>query len=103
MTDTLSLTAQIVSAFVEHNKLAGADLSTLISSVHSAMQGEPAGASTRQAENKKATKAQIANSITHDALVSFEDGRSYKMLKRHLRTLGLTPEERNGGCRPTTP
>jgi predicted transcriptional regulator len=28
-----------------------------------------------------------------EALISFEDGRAYTMLKRHLRTLGLTPED----------
>ncbi|SFF20059.1 ROS/MUCR transcriptional regulator protein [Methylobacterium sp. 13MFTsu3.1M2] len=29
----------------------------------------------------------------HDALISFEDGRLYKTLKRHLRGVGLTPDE----------
>lgn len=41
----------------------------------------------------RATPAQIRKSITRDALVSFEDGRPYKSLKRHLSTRGLTPSQ----------
>lgn len=40
----------------------------------------------------KLTSAQIQRSISPDALMSFEDGRSYKTLKPHLAKLGLTPE-----------
>jgi predicted transcriptional regulator len=39
------------------------------------------------------TPAQIRRSITPDALVSFEDGKSYKTLKRHLSTRGLSVEQ----------
>jgi predicted transcriptional regulator len=41
----------------------------------------------------KATPAQIRKSITRDALISFEDGKPYKTLKRHLTTFGLTIEQ----------
>ncbi|MFX7156016.1 MucR family transcriptional regulator, partial [Acinetobacter baumannii] len=34
----------------------------------------------------------IRRSITADALVSFEDGKPYRTLRRHLTTRGLTPE-----------
>jgi len=37
--------------------------------------------------------AQIRKSITPDALISFEDGRGYKTLKRHLSLRGLTPDQ----------
>lgn len=40
----------------------------------------------------KLTPAQIQRSITPDALMSFEDGKSYKKLRSHLARLGLTPE-----------
>lgn len=40
----------------------------------------------------KLTPAQIQRSISPDALMSFEDGRSYKTLRPHLAKLGLTPE-----------
>ena len=41
---------------------------------------------------EKPTPAQIKKSITPDALISFEDGKSYKTLRRHLTLRGLTPE-----------
>lgn len=43
-------------------------------------------------EHPKATPAQIKASITPDALVSFEDGKPYKSMKRHLTGRGLTPD-----------
>lgn len=41
----------------------------------------------------KLTRAQINKSITPDALISFEDNRGYKTLKRHLSSRGLTPQQ----------
>jgi predicted transcriptional regulator len=41
----------------------------------------------------KPSAAQVRGSIRHDALISFEDGRPYKMLRLHLKTHGLTPDE----------
>ncbi|WP_313900850.1 MucR family transcriptional regulator [Methylobacterium sp. J-026] len=38
------------------------------------------------------TPAQIQRSISLDTLMSFEDGKSYASLKRHLTRLGLTPQ-----------
>ena len=38
----------------------------------------------------KLTAAQIRKSITPDALISFIDGKPYKMLQRHLTAHGLT-------------
>jgi predicted transcriptional regulator len=35
----------------------------------------------------------IKKSITPDHLISLEDGRRYKSLKRHLTGRGLTPEQ----------
>ena len=37
------------------------------------------------------TKAQIRRSVTPDAIISFEDGRGYKLLRRHLASHNLTP------------
>ncbi len=36
---------------------------------------------------------QIRNSVKPDGIISFEDGRSYKTLKRHLSSLGMTPAQ----------
>ena len=41
---------------------------------------------------EKLSAAQIRKSVTHDHIVSFEDGKPYKTLRRHLTLRGLTPE-----------
>jgi predicted transcriptional regulator len=87
------LTSDIVSAFVERNPVSISDLPELIRLVHSALHA-PAGAAleAEAAAHARPTATQIRKSITPDALISFEDGRSYTMLRRHLRAVGLTPE-----------
>ena len=35
----------------------------------------------------------IKRSVTPDHIISLEDGKAYKSLKRHLTTRGLTPTE----------
>jgi predicted transcriptional regulator len=88
---TTELTVSIVAAYVERHQLAPAELERLIQSVHGALAtlGEPAA---EPAAAEKASSAQIKRSIRPDALISFIDGRPYKLLKRHLNTHGLTPE-----------
>jgi predicted transcriptional regulator len=91
MADNLkALTASIVASYVESNKIAAADLASLIQSTFTALSeaGRPAIAETEAIA--KPTAAQIRKSITPDALISFIDGKPYRMLKRHLTTHGLT-------------
>ncbi|WP_246691714.1 MucR family transcriptional regulator [Methylobacterium sp. WL12] len=61
-------------------------------SVHAALAGLGNEAAAEPAGPEKPTTAQIRKSVTPDALISFEDGKSYKTLKRHLTLRGLTPE-----------
>jgi predicted transcriptional regulator len=65
----------------------------------SAVTAEAEGAGAAQ-EASAATSApaspsaaEIRGSITPDALISFEDRKPYKTLKRHLASRGLTPDE----------
>ena len=89
-TDYVSLAADIVSAYVAHNRLAPAELSGLIAAVHSALQGlnTPVAAPAEKLE----PRVPIRKSITPDFLISLEDGKQYRSLKRHLTTVGLTPD-----------
>jgi predicted transcriptional regulator len=89
--DYATLTADVVSAFVSHNAVRAADLSDLITSVHRALQGLSA---PPQAEpEKREPPVSIKKSITPDFLISLEDGKRYKSLRRHLTGRGLTPEQ----------
>ena len=89
--NTIELTVQIVAAYVGRNYLAIGDLQSLIVSVHGALTG--AGEEPAAPAAPKLTPAQVRKSIGRDALVSFEDGRSYRVLRRHLASRGLTPAE----------
>ena len=90
--NSIDLTADFVSAFVSNNNVPVSELPALIASVHAALTGLGNEAAAEAAGPEKPTPAQIRKSITPDALISFEDGKSYKTLKRHLTLRGLTPE-----------
>jgi predicted transcriptional regulator len=86
-----ALTAKIVGAYISSNTLSPGDLVTLIDTVHNALAkvGEPEAPAVVE-ETTKATPAEIRKSITPDALISFIDGKPFKMLRGHLATHGLT-------------
>jgi len=89
--DHTTITADVVSAYVSHNSVRTADLPDLIASVHGALQSLK---SPQQAEpEKREPPVSIKKSITPDFLISMEDGRRYKSLKRHLKGRGLSPQE----------
>ena len=94
-TPTASLTemaAGIVCGYLEKHRVTPSDLPALITAVYDSLSGlgEQAPAEAPEAP-KKLTSAQIRKSITDDFLVSFEDAKPYRMLKRHLNVFGLTP------------
>lgn len=88
------LTADIVAAFVAANPLPAADLADLIRKVHDALVTASSAPTEAAVEDTapKITPAMIRKSITPDALISFLDGKPYKMLRRHLATHGHTPQ-----------
>jgi predicted transcriptional regulator len=88
--DFTALTAEVVSAYVANNSIRPADLPDLIASVHRALQGLSA---PPQAEpEKREPPVPIRKSITPDFLISLEDGKRYRSLRRHLTSRGLTPQ-----------
>ncbi|KQO53585.1 MULTISPECIES: MucR family transcriptional regulator [unclassified Methylobacterium] len=90
----IELAADIVAAYVSNNSVPVGSLADLLSSVHAAISGLSSGGSSALEADKiqKATPAQIKKSITPDHLISFEDGKPYRTMKRHLTLRGLTPE-----------
>ena len=86
-------TAELVAAYVSKNHVARVDLPALIATVQSALLGLSGDLASGSTQNDPGppTPAQIRKSITSDALISFIDGKPYKVLKRHLRTHGLDP------------
>jgi predicted transcriptional regulator len=90
--ETVELTTDLVSAYVANNSVGTAALPELISSVHAALTALSAPAPAPKAE-KPVPAVPIKKSVTSDYLISLEDGKRYKSLKRHLSGRGLTPAE----------
>jgi predicted transcriptional regulator len=90
--DIVGLTADIVAAYVANNSLSSTEVSALIGSVHSALVGLVTAPPAPEAEPLK-PPVPIKKSVTPDHIISLEDGKPYKSLKRHLSRLGLTPAQ----------
>ena len=90
----IELTAEVVSAFVGNNSVPRGELSALIQSVHQTLTRLGDGAANAAPVIvPKEPAVSIRKSITPDYLICLEDGRKFKSLRRHLATLGLTPEQ----------
>lgn len=90
----MQLVSDIVSAYVANNSLPASELTSLLTNVYAALSRlKVNGAAVpSKSEIEKPTPAQIKKSITPEALISFEDGKPYRALRRHLSLRGLTPE-----------
>ncbi|MGF3022664.1 MucR family transcriptional regulator [Methylobacterium aquaticum] len=89
--DLIGLTSEIVSAYVSKNSVPAGDLAGLIASVHSALVALTAPPAPEV--EKPTPLVPIRKTVTPDHIISLEDGKPYKSLKRHLTTRGLTPAE----------
>jgi predicted transcriptional regulator len=89
------LTADIVASYLAQNKVGTDQIPELIKTIYAALAGVASGADTASPEPAKLVPAvPIKKSVTPEFLISLEDGRKYKSLKRHLRTAyNLSPEE----------
>ena len=90
-TTLITLTAEIVSAYVTKNRLPATGLPELIASISDSISklGEPASV-------PEATPVPAVNpkkSVHPDYIVCLEDGKKFKSMKRHLTSHGLTPQQ----------
>ena len=90
--DLLAFTATIVSAYVSRNAVPASEIPAVIVCVDAALRGlaaQPEAAAPARAE----PMVPIRRSVQPDYLISLEDGKRYKSLKRHLTGRGMTPEQ----------
>ena len=102
----LELAADIVSAFVSNNSVPATDLPALIGNVHDALNRVASGSTQQAVEEPKAPAVPIRKSVQPDYIVCLDDGKRFKSLKRHLRTVyNLTPDQYRAkwGLRPDYP
>ena len=90
--------AEVSAAYFANSHVGVSEIAAVIAQIAQslgAIGGTPAESVASEPEasaGPKLTAAQIRKSITPDVLISFEDGRPYKTLRRHLSVRGLTPE-----------
>jgi len=90
----VELTADIAAAYLSANTVPAGDLPGLIQTIHQALSGVSSGAGAAPAAEPAKPAVPVKKSITPDYLISLEDGKKYKSLKRHLRTkYSMTPDE----------
>ncbi len=87
------IAAQVLCAYLSRNTVSPDDLPALSARTYAALEAVFAGPSAIVTQAEPPTPDQIAASITHDAIVSFENGRRYRSLRRHLNQLGLTEDQ----------
>jgi predicted transcriptional regulator len=95
------LVAQLATAYVTANRVTIEEISKVVEVAHAALskvkQADAAPSAPVAAEEPvgaaKLTAAQWKRLIKDDGIVSLVDNRSYKTLRRHLTTHGLTPKE----------
>lgn len=91
-------TIELVSAYVSNTntRLTAEEFQALIRETFatlSSLDTAPTAAEPETTAPDRKSKAEIKKSIGDAALISFEDGKPYKSLKRHLGTRGMTPED----------
>ena len=87
----LDQTATIVAAYVSRSGMTAAELPKLITDVHSALAGL-ANVDVEPAVEQPTPAVPIKKSVQPDHIVCLDDGLKFKSLKRHLSSLGMTPE-----------
>jgi predicted transcriptional regulator len=98
----VELTSDIVSAYVSNNSVTRDELPALIDAVHGALRSATTPA---QPSQELVPPVPINKTIRPDYIISLEDGRRYKSMRRHLSSRGLTPEQyrTKWGLRPDYP
>ena len=95
--DLRELVAEVAAAYFSNSNVNPNDIPQVIAQIAASLAAVSDGSSIEEPAEvapaaPKLTAAQIRKSITPSALISFEDGRPYKTLRRHLTVKGLTPE-----------
>jgi predicted transcriptional regulator len=92
-TDHLAITADIVASYLSNNLTAPADIPALIKTVYQALQVASSPNAPAETQSPLKPAISIKRSVQDDFIVSLEDGKKYKTLKRHLAGLGMTPND----------
>src|SRR5277367_896188 len=90
--DKVSMAAEIVAAYVSHNSVTPGGLPALIESIHGALMSLGGVIAAPKAE-PLVPAVSVRKSITPEYLICLDDGKRFKALKRHIGSLGMTPDQ----------
>ncbi len=91
--DFLRMTAQMVAAYLRKNSVPATQITEVINSVYGSLRAIDGRANAPAAAELKPA-VPIKKSVTPEYIICLDDGRKFKMLKRHLRTeYNMTPEQ----------
>lgn len=91
--DLLVMTVDLVSSFVSHNSVRAAELPEMIAAVHQSLTAVSAPKPIEEPAPELKPAVPIKKSVTDDFIISLEDGRKFKSMKRYLSGLGMTPQQ----------
>ncbi|MFC0245214.1 MucR family transcriptional regulator [Falsochrobactrum ovis] len=90
----MSLTADVVAAYVGNNSIRASEVPLLISEVLATFKQHVGREEGPAVVEKPKPAVNPKKSITDDYIICLEDGKKFKSLKRHLMThFNLTPEQ----------
>ena len=89
-TDFLSLTTKLVSAYVSKNPVPTNALPEMIAQVHQSLKTL---SGKKEPQVPLVPAVPVKKSVTPDYIISLEDGRKFKSMKRYLGLLGMTPDQ----------
>ena len=87
------ITTEVVSAYVAKNSVQATELPKLIQSVHEAFKSLGQPVATEVAPEPPKPAVPVRKSVTDEYIISLEDGRKLKSMKRYLAGLGMTPAD----------
>lgn len=90
----LTLTSDIIVAYLSNNKLEAQEIPKLITEIHESLLLATATKPDINISESPKPAVNIKKSIKNECLVCLEDGKEFKSLKRHLMTHHqMTPED----------
>ncbi len=88
------MTTELVAAYVAKNSVPVGELPNLIRSVHQSLSGLGSPSAAEAPAAPLVPAVPVRKSVTDEYIISLEDGRKFKSLKRYLATShGMTPAE----------
>lgn len=89
--DQLELVADVVKAYVSNNAVPRSELPAVIADVSRAFSS--LGAAVVEAAPEIRPAVNPKRSVFPDYILSLENGKQFRSLKRHLSALGMTPQQ----------